>query len=145
MSTGVALRQARAIRVAWPVSLETLQRLFAGEAAALDCDESLATLRNILDADNPFGDFGAYQAVAEVTPGWELFRPGPAAKPTLGTSGQRAVSPSLTITIHVPAEALEADVDAALERLLAAHPWEVPVIEISEVLLAVRPGAQPLR
>ncbi len=37
--------------------------------AALDCEEGLAKVYAILDADNPLGDFGPYQAVAEVTPG----------------------------------------------------------------------------
>ena len=138
MTAGIFLRRAWAIRLAWPVSSAVLLRLQAGDMAALDCEEGLAKVYAILDADNPLGDFGPYQAVAEVTPGWELFRPGEDAKPARGTAGQREVSPSLMITIHIPGEAPQAAVDAALARLLAAHPWEIPVIEVAEVALAVR-------
>jgi hypothetical protein len=105
---------------------------------ALDCDEGLADLYAILDADNPLGDFGAYQAVAEVTPGWEMFRPGANANPARGTVGQREVSPSLMVTIHVPGDAPQEAIDSAIARLLAAHPWEIPVIEVSEVSLAAQ-------
>ena len=103
---------------------------------ALDCEDGLASLCAILDGDNPLGDFGAYQAVAEVTPGWELFRPGAGAEPTRGMVGQREISPTLMITIHIPSEAPQAEVDAVIARLLAAHPWETPVVEVSEVALA---------
>ncbi len=42
------------------------------------------------------------------------------------------------ITIHIPGDAPRAAVDAALARLLAAQPWEIPVIEVAEVALAAR-------
>ena len=32
----------------------------------------------------------------------------------------------------------EADIEGALAALLAAHPWEVPVIELSQAELLVR-------
>jgi hypothetical protein len=48
------------------------------------------------------------------------------------------------VTIHVPAEAAGANLDAALDALMQAHPWEVPVIEVTEVRLAVR-SSQPER
>ncbi len=149
MTANILLRKVWAIRLAWPVSTEVLRRLYAGDMAALDCADGLASLYAVLDGDNPLGDFGAYQAVAEVTPGWELFRPGAGAKPTRGTVGQREVSPSLMITIHIPGhnpghnpgETPQAEVDAAIARLLAAHPWEIPVIEVSEVAIAERSHA----
>ena len=62
-------RQALAIRLAWPVSQATLERLLSGQSAALEADPSLAALLTILRADNPLGDFGSYQAVAELAPG----------------------------------------------------------------------------
>ena len=136
MTANILLRKVWAIRLAWPVSSAVLLRLHAGDMAALDCEDGLASLYAILDGDNPLGDFGAYQAVAEVTLGWELFRPGAGAKPTRGMVGQREISPSLMITIHIPDETPQAEVDAAIARLLAAHPWEIPVVEVSEVALA---------
>jgi hypothetical protein len=136
MTAGISLRKVWAIRVAWPVSSAVLLRLLAGDMEALDCDEGLAGLHAILDDANPLGDFGAYQAVAEVAPGWELFRPGTGANPTRGSIGHREVSPSLMVTIHIPGDAPQEGVDSAIARLLAAHSWEVPVIEVSEVTLA---------
>lgn len=131
-------RQALAIRVAWPVSPQTAQRLLAGDADAIGDDPGLAGLLAVLRADNPLGDFGLYQCVAELAPGWEIFRPGPQAMPTLGAAGTDATSPSVMVTIHVPAEADGAAIDAAIAALMAAHPWEVPVLEVSEVRLAIR-------
>jgi hypothetical protein len=138
MTAGISLRKAWAIRVTWPISFEVLLRLQGGDLTALDCDDGLASLCAILDDDNPLGDFGLYQSVAEVAPGWEMFRPGIDAKPTRGRVGQREISPSLLVTIHMPAEAPQEAIDAAIARLLAAHPWEIPVIEVSEVALAAR-------
>ena len=135
MTPDISLRKVWAIRIAWPVSSAVLLRLLAGDTAALDCQDGLANLYAILNDDNPLGDFGAYQAVAEVTPGWELFRPGDGSSPTRGTVGQREISPSLMVTVHVPGDAPQAAVNAAIAQLLAAHPWEIPVIEVSEVAL----------
>lgn len=131
-------RPALAIRVTWPVAPETLERLLSGDERALAEDPAFAQLLSIMKADNPLGDFGDYQAVTELAPGWELFRPGGEARPTLGQAGQSQVSPSVMVTIHVPAEAEGAALDAALDALIAAHPWEVPVIEMVTVKLAVR-------
>jgi hypothetical protein len=131
-------RQALAIRLAWPVSQATLERLLAGQSAAFEADPSLASLLDILRADNPLGDFGPYQAVAELAPGRELFRPGPEARPALGEAHRDEHSPSVMVTIHVPAETAGPKLDAAIDALLAAHPWEVPVVEVTEVRLAVR-------
>lgn len=131
-------RSALAIRLTWPVQRETLSRLLSGDEQALATDPAFVRLQEIMGASNPLGDFGAYQAVAELSPGWELFRPGDEARPTLGQAGKSQVSPSVMVTIHVPAEAAGERLNAALDELVAAHPWEVPVIEMAEVKLAVR-------
>lgn len=138
MTTDISLRRVWALRVAWPVSSAVLSGLQAGNTAALCSDDGLSGLCAILDDDNPLGDFGAYQAVAEVAPGWELFRPCAGANPTQGTVGQREISPSLMVTIHLPRDTPKEQLDAAIARLLAAHPWEIPVLEISEVMLAAQ-------
>lgn len=131
-------RKALAIRLAWPVAETTVARLLAGHHDAIEDDPSLARLLTLLRDDNPLGDFGAYQGVAELAQGWELFRPGPDARPALGEPGRHEASPSVMVTIHVPAEAAGDALDAAIDALMAAHPWEVPVVEVSEVRLAVR-------
>lgn len=134
-------RKVRVLRLSWPVDPATLARLQAGESAALEQDPSFATLLTALRADNPLGDFGLYQAVAEVSPCWELFQPQSGANPTLGAAGAAQVSTNLMVTIHVDAAAPASEFEAVLDWLVALHPWEVPVIEISEAELALRrPG-----
>jgi hypothetical protein len=133
-------RQVRVLRLSWPVDPITLAALQGGRAEALEADPSFARLLAALRADNPLGDFGLYQAVAEVSPCWELFQPQGGAQPTLGTAGQPQVSTNLMVTIHVDAAAPAAEFEAVLDWLVALHPWEVPVIEISTAELAVRTG-----
>lgn len=137
-------RKVRVLRLSWPVDPATLAALQAGRTEALDEDPSFARLLAALRADNPLGDFGLYQAVAEVSPCWELFSPQGGANPALGTAGQPQVSTNLMVTIHVDVAAPEAAFEAVLDWLVALHPWEVPVIEISQAELALR-ADQPAR
>lgn len=133
-------RSVRVLRLSWPVEQATLTALQAGDAEALDRDPSFAGLLSALRADNPLGDFGLYQAVAEVSPCWELFQPQSGASPALGAAGQSQVSTNLMVTIHVDATTPDAEFEAVLDWLVALHPWEVPVIEISQAELALRKG-----
>lgn len=133
-------RSVRVLRLSWPVEPATLAALQAGDAEALDRDPSFARLLSALRADNPLGDFGLYQAVAEVSPCWELFQPQSGASPTLGAAGASQVSTNLMVTIHVDAATPDAEFEAVLDWLVTLHPWEVPVIEISLAELALRKG-----
>ena len=133
-------RSVRVLRLSWPVEPATLAALQAGDPEALDRDPSFARLLSALRADNPLGDFGLYQAVAEVSPCWELFQPQTGASPALGAACQPQVSTNLMVTIHVDASAPDAEFEAVLDWLVALHPWEVPVIEISLAELALRKG-----
>lgn len=131
-------RKVRVLRLSWPVAPATLAALLAGGAEALDADPSLSKLLAALRADNPLGDFGLYQAVAEVSPCWELFQPQGGANPALGAAGQPQISTNLMVTIHVDAEVSDHAFEAILNWLVLIHPWEVPVIEISAAELALR-------
>jgi len=133
-----ARRQVRVVRLSWPVESATLAALQSGDAEALDRDPSFARLLGALRAENPLGDFGLYRAVAEVSPCWELFQPQDGSSPTLGSAGESRVSTNLMVTIHVDAEVPQDQFEAAIDTLVALHPWEVPVIEISTAELAVR-------
>lgn len=135
-----ARRPVRVLRLSWPVEAATLAALQGGDSEALERDSSFAGLLAALRADNPLGDFGLYQAVAEVSPCWELFQPQGGANPTLGAAGQSQVSTNLMVTIHADAATPTAEFEAVLDWLVALHPWEVPVIEISQAELAVRAG-----
>jgi hypothetical protein len=76
------------------------------------------------------GDFGRYAGVMEVVPAMEIFTPGAEARPAVGRAGVTSHVPSVIITTW--ADTGWAGWDAALAAIAAAHPWEVPVIEISE-------------
>lgn len=84
------------------------------------------------------GDFGSYRSVVELATGWELFTPGPDAKPALGMAETSTASPTAILTLHIPSDTAEDAVSAALSAIVAAHPWEVPVIEITPSSLVTR-------
>ncbi len=123
-----AVRWVRDIRVYCPVAPDTLAAMMAGEAIAVEDDPTAATLLAILRTP-PLGDFGRYREVVELALGYEGFRPGAGAVPTLGAVGQASWSPTVILTAIYDAEA---DISALADALLAAHPWDVPVIAVSE-------------
>lgn len=118
----------RDIRVYCPVAPATLAAMIAGQPAAVEDDPTAAALLAILRTP-PLGDFGRYREVVELALGYEGFRPGEGAVPTLGAVGQPSWSPTVILTAIYDAEA---DVSALTDTLLAAHPWDVPVIALSE-------------
>ena len=133
-----AYRTARAVRIHVPVAPETLAAMLGGESAAMERDPVLSAMLAIVRAQPALGDFGLYNGVAEIALGWETFTPGPDAVPTLGAADETTFSPTVTVTTWLRDEAAQADVDAALAALMAAHPWEVPVIEVTESRLLLR-------
>ncbi len=123
-----AVRWVRDIRVYCPVAPQTLAAMIAGDPGAVERDATAAVLLGILRTP-PLGDFGRYRDVVELALGYEGFRPGDGAVPTLGTVGEPSWSPTVILTAIYGADA---DVDSLTEQLLAAHPWDVPVIAVSE-------------
>ncbi|MDZ7281064.1 hypothetical protein N4G62_03345 [Sphingomonas sanguinis] len=121
-------RWVRDIRVYCPVAPATLAALVAGNPAAVEEDSTAAALLAILRTP-PLGDFGRYREVVELAIGYEGFRPGEGALPALGAVGKASWSPTVILTAIYDAEA---DVAALAGALLAAHPWDVPVIAVSE-------------
>ena len=121
-------RWVRDIRVYCPVAPATLAALMAGHPAAVEDDPTAAALLAILRTA-PLGDFGRYREVVELALGYEGFRPGAGAVPTLGKVGAASWSPTVILTAIHDAEA---DVEALADALLAAHPWDVPVMAVSE-------------
>ncbi|MBF9150576.1 hypothetical protein [Novosphingobium jiangmenense] len=128
-------RRAVAVKIHCPIASQTLAALLKGDNDALERDPAAGAILAVIRDDNPLGDFGLYKGVCEIAPGWESFQPGPDATPTLGTSGARSLSSTAILTTYAYAGA---DIAEALAALMAAHPWEVPVIELSEVELLVR-------
>lgn len=134
----MAARTVRAVRIHVPVVKPTLDALLAGDSTALESDPTLAAMLSIIRTETALGDFGLYHGVAEITLGWETFIPGPDASPTLGAAAQTSFSPTVTLATWIREGAAEADVDRALSALMAAHPWEIPVIEVTESRLLLR-------
>lgn len=131
----LARRRAVEVRIHCPIAGETLAAMVAGDGEALERDPSAVAILAIIRADNPLGDFALYKGVCEVSVGWESFEPGGDASPTLGSAGARSLSPTAILTTYADAEA---DIEDALAQLMAAHPWEVPVISVSGVELVMR-------
>ncbi|WP_395329598.1 hypothetical protein WBP06_15575 [Novosphingobium sp. BL-8H] len=131
-------RDATLVRIHVPVAAETLVAMLNGIGAAAERDPVLAPILAVIREDNPLGDFGLYKGVFELSPGWEGFQPGPDAQPTLGEAGCMTLSPTVIVSVHAPCPPEDPAFAAALERIMAIHPWEVPVMEISSVRLAVR-------
>ncbi|RVQ65753.1 hypothetical protein EKN06_12545 [Croceicoccus ponticola] len=138
MTRQTATRDVTTIRVNCPISATTAAAIASGDHAAVDAEPALAAMRAIVAADNPLGDFGLYRAVFELSLGWELFTPATGADPTLGAAGQETMSPTAILSIHVDAAVPDSQLDPLLNALIAAHPWEVPVIELGKARLLLR-------
>ena len=131
MTTSLTSRPVRILRIYCPVAAGTVAAMTRGEAATMERDPTLAAMLAIIRDDTPLGDFGLYRSVVELSPGCELFTPGPGARPTLGTANVDQASPTAILTIHIDADIPDERLAPILDRLLAAHPWEVPVIEMT--------------
>lgn len=130
-------RRVRVLTIHLPVSAATLRRLAAGEAEALDAEPAVSAVLAIIGQAGPLGDFGAYRGVVELGLGWELFTPASGARPTLGIAETENRSPTVILRVHVRDDA-PGEADAAIASILAAHPWEVPVIEMATTELLLR-------
>ncbi|MEV7662661.1 hypothetical protein [Paenarthrobacter sp. NPDC089316] len=127
----IELKPVRKLRIHWPIPVETMTRLAAGELLALESDAGIASLLDALTAIPELGGFGNYHHVFESSAGFEGFTVAEGANPTLGSVGQRTISPTFVFTTYFD-DSLD---DSAVQRLVQAivdiHPWEVPVIEVS--------------
>ncbi len=137
----VHLRRVRKLRIHCPVDAATLSALLAGDHQALEADTAAAKLLAVIRDEPRLGDFGLYSGVIEIGLGLESFTPSAAATPTLGEAGQVSLSPTVVLTTYVAADLPLADRDPILARLVAAHPWEIPVIELHGPIDLVGPAA----
>lgn len=131
-------RRVRAIRIHCPVEAGTHRALIAGDTAALNRDPVAGPMLAIIGANEVLGTFGLYRGVVEIGVNFERFTPTGAAVPATGTAGATSTVPSVTLRTYVADEADAAQVEAAIDALMAAHPWEVPVIEFGETALLLR-------
>jgi len=135
----------RKLTVYCPIAATTLSALARGELDALALDASAAPILRFLEGCPELGALGAYRGVCEVTIGLEAFTPVAGAQPTVGEIGQPSRGATAAITTYakatLPAERLE----ALVAEIIRLHPWELPVIELSQVALIgeQRTPAQP--
>lgn len=120
------------MRVHCPVTPETFAALLAGRSDALEHDAAAAAVLAALRTAG-LGDFGCYTGVVEAGLGIEIFTPTAAARPALGASGATSHSPTVVLTTW--ADPAAPGLAGALAAIAAAHPWEVPVIELSDARL----------
>ncbi|URW75007.1 hypothetical protein M9980_10595 [Sphingomonas donggukensis] len=126
------------VRIFCPVSDQALAALLSGRCHDAEADRALSAILALIRGAGPLGDFEIYTGVVELSPVWESFRPTALAQPVAGAAGTIAWSPTIAVTTWVRGDVSESVFSDAIDALLAAHPWEVPVIEISHVRLATR-------
>jgi hypothetical protein len=139
MPVSARFRNVHRITIRCPISSLTLQAVLQGDGYALESDPSIAPILKLIEERPAFGDFGHYTGVCEVTVGLEAFTSGHASSPTLGTPGKRTASFTATVTTFVGETVDDQTLHALIEAIAAAHPWEVPVIELDSTRLWVTP------
>ncbi|MBT2586941.1 hypothetical protein [Arthrobacter sp. ISL-95] len=127
----IELKTVRKLRIHWPIPTEILTRLAGGDLQALNSDAGVTSLLEELQATPELGGFGNYHHVFESSAGFEGFTVGEGANPTLGTIGQRTISPTFVFTTYFDDSLDQSTVQALVQRIVDIHPWEVPVIEVS--------------
>jgi len=135
------LRPVLRVTVHCPITPETLQALAAGSAVALARDPGVAPILDLIESSAEFGDFGRYKGVCEIALGLEAFTPQAGAQPTVGSTGARSISPTATVKTYLAADCPPARLEALIASLATRHPWEVPVIEVTDARL-LDPTAQ---
>jgi hypothetical protein len=131
----------RKLRIHWPLNNETFERFLTDPSGSAYASSALSDLTGVIERTPELGDFGSYTDVVEMSLGYESFLVGSDANATLGTPGERAVSPTLVVTTYLGTTVTDERVDEILESIVRAHPWEVPVIELMESVELVAPAS----
>lgn len=128
-----SFRNVTTVRIHCPVAPDTFAALVAGHGEALESDPAAAAVLAAIRGAG-LGDLGSYRGVIEATLGIEIFTPTADARPALGAAGVTSHSPTVILTTWADGEPVA--LESALAAIRAAHPWEVPVIELSAARLA---------
>jgi hypothetical protein len=81
------------------------------------------------------GRVGTYNAVAEISRGAETFVPTKASSPTQGEVNVPSNVVTARLVTYLPATTTREELDALIEEIVSAHPWEHPVLEVDEISL----------
>ena len=130
------------ITVYCPLSPASWTVLRSGDLTRIEQDTLAAPVFGILRANVEFGSLGPYRQVYEMSLGHESFTPTTEALPSLGKANENSLTMNVVITTHVSAHVSKTRREELIAALAAAHPWEVPVIEIYKVRV-LEPDAAP--
>jgi hypothetical protein len=141
LKNSLRLSAAQRITIYCPASREAWLALLAGDTTRLEHDPAVAPLLRTLRAHAEFGVLGPYGNVYEVSGGHESFTPNSDARPALGTAGKASTTSAIVVTTYLSQAVSDARLAELVAALAAAHPWELPVIEVCEVrVLAPAPA-----
>ncbi len=144
LKSTLRLAGAHRITIHVPASREAWLALLGGDASRLEHDQNVLPLFRMLRAHSEFGALGPYRNVYELSGGHESFTPGHEAKPTFGNPGETSTTASVVITTYVSQSVSQTRIAELVAALAAAHPWELPVIEVCEVrVLAPAMASRP--
>src|SRR4029453_7309904 len=127
----IELKAVRKLRIHWPIPLDTMTQLASGDLGALESDPGIASLLQALTATPELGGFGNYHHVFESSAGFEGFTVAEGANPTLGSVGQRTISPTFVFTTYFDDSLSDQAIHELGQRVGDIPPGEVPVIEVS--------------
>lgn len=119
------------IKIYVPVELDHEDGRFPGVHPE---DAYLAWLIELIRESEVVGVIGQYHGVYELGPGLEGYVSGESSDPGHGTRGEASEPRSIALITYAAGEQTEA-IKAFIDRAAKDHPWEQPVIEISQVRL----------
>lgn len=88
----------------------------------------LQAIIDLISKTEGVGRLGVYDNCFELSPGEEWFIPGEGSHPTKGSLGKATAVKTIVLTTYAVGLSL-AKIEAFLDRVVEAHPWEHPVIE----------------
>ena len=127
------LTAAKRVTVHCPASDAAQAAFAAGNLQRLEFESPFDALFSVLRNNIDFGRIGPYRSVFELSLGQETFVPGPGADPSTGTLDKRTCLATIVITTYLAAETSAQRLAELVAMLAAAHPWELPVIEVATV------------
>ena len=96
---------------------------------------AVQTLLQIFREHDFAGNVGTYNAVTEISRGTETFVPSEASSPTQGEINVPSNVVSARLVTYIPINTAREELDAFIEEIVLAHPWEHPVLEVDRVRL----------
>jgi hypothetical protein len=133
-----ALRRFWKLKIYLPVREGLPQRPSVHEFAGVLKD--IAPVLNAIKSVTGVGSVGNYDNVQEIAFGFEGYRARAGALPQLGAIGESVLVRNAALVTYLDQNCGDGVLQELVTRIAAAHPWEHPVIEITDCLLYVPPA-----